>query len=784
MPVELDPATYGLTIWDLDREVPHRWPRRPRAHGARRHPPRPARRAPPHHRHRVHAHPGHRGAALDPGAGRGRHRRARQRRTSATSSSGSTPPRRSRSSSPPSTSAPKRFGLEGAESAIPILDAILEAAADADLDGVGHRHGPPRPPQRARRTSSARATTRSSRSSRARSTPTSMQGSGDVKYHLGQVGKFVARSGKEHPGRAGRQPEPPRGGRPGGRRHGPRQAGPTSTTAEAVLGRCADPDARRRRVRRPGRRRRDAPAMSDIKGYRVGGTIHLDHQQPDRVHHHAGVGPHVGTTAPTWPRSVQAPIFHVNGDDPEACVRVARLAFAYRQRFHKDVVIDMVCYRRHGHNEGDDPSYTQPLMYKAIDAAPRRSRKLYIEALVKRGDLTAGGGRARARRLPGRAAAGARRRPGRPRRPRAQRPSRRPPADGVLPHGRHRRRPRRPSTRSTSTSVDVPRRLQRPPQAGSSQFEARTKMCQRATARSTGPLAEALASARCCSRAPTCASPAQDTRARHVQPPPRRAHRLRHRADWNAARPHLERDQAKFWIYDSLLSEYGALGFEYGYAHVEQATPWWPGRRSSATSSTAPRSIIDQYIVAAEDKWNQTHGSRMLPAARLRGRRVPSTRRPASSASSALRRGQHPGRQRHPPPAGTSTCCAGRCAAPGAQAAGPVHAEVAAAGEAGLLERRRADHRLVPRGARRPPPSRRPRRRCSGSCCRSGQGRPGRHRRPGRRRRRPSPSCGSSSCTRGRSTTSAEVAARSTPNATRARCGSRRSRRTWARGTS
>src|SRR3712207_2785424 len=84
---------------------------------------------------------------------------------------------------------------------------------------------------------------------------------------------------------------------------------------------------------------------------------------------------------------VQAPIFHVNGGDREACVRVARLAFAYRQRFGKDVVIDMVCYRRLGHNEGDDPSYTQPLMYKRIDA--RRSvRKLYTEALVKRGDIS------------------------------------------------------------------------------------------------------------------------------------------------------------------------------------------------------------------------------------------------------------------------------------------------------------------------------------------------------------------------------------------------------------
>ncbi len=84
---------------------------------------------------------------------------------------------------------------------------------------------------------------------------------------------------------------------------------------------------------------------------------------------------------------MQAPIFHVNGDDPEACVRVARMAYEYRQRFHKDVVIDMVCYRRFGHNEGDDPSYTQPLMYKAI--GERRSvRKLYVESLVRRGDIT------------------------------------------------------------------------------------------------------------------------------------------------------------------------------------------------------------------------------------------------------------------------------------------------------------------------------------------------------------------------------------------------------------
>jgi 2-oxoglutarate dehydrogenase E1 component len=84
---------------------------------------------------------------------------------------------------------------------------------------------------------------------------------------------------------------------------------------------------------------------------------------------------------------IQAPVLHVNGDDPEACARAAALAFDYRQTFHRDVVIDLVCYRRHGHNEGDDPSYTQPLMYQVIDEM-RSVRKLYTETLVRRGDLT------------------------------------------------------------------------------------------------------------------------------------------------------------------------------------------------------------------------------------------------------------------------------------------------------------------------------------------------------------------------------------------------------------
>ena len=157
--------------------------------------------------------------------------------------------------------------------------------------------------------------------------------------------------------------------------------------------------------------------LSGLSGYRTGGTVHLV------INNQLGF-----TTAPEAARTsvyptdvakmVQAPIFHVNGDDPEACVRAARLAFGFRQEFHKDVVIDLVCYRRHGHNEGDDPSYTQPLMYQRIEAK-RSVRKLYTEALVRRGDITLEEAERGARRLQRPAAGGPRRGPGRagPRRP-------------------------------------------------------------------------------------------------------------------------------------------------------------------------------------------------------------------------------------------------------------------------------------------------------------------------------------------------------------------------------
>ena len=123
--------------------------------------------------------------------------------------------------------------------------------------------------------------------------------------------------------------------------------------------------------------------MSQLDGYSVGGTIHLV------INNQVGftATAREGRSSP-YPtdvaRMIQAPILHVNGDDPEACVRAGRLAFHYRQRWGKDVVIDLWCYRRHGHNEGDDPSITQPLMYNRI-AEHRPVRKGYVERLVPAG---------------------------------------------------------------------------------------------------------------------------------------------------------------------------------------------------------------------------------------------------------------------------------------------------------------------------------------------------------------------------------------------------------------
>ncbi len=126
--------------------------------------------------------------------------------------------------------------------------------------------------------------------------------------------------------------------------------------------------------------------MSQLRGYRTGGTIHIV------VNNQVGftTAPHESRTSlysTDVAKTVQSPVIHVNGDDPDACVRAARIAFEFREQFHRDVVVDLVCYRRRGHNEGDDPSFTQPHMYDLIEQK-RSTRRLYTEQLIGRGDIS------------------------------------------------------------------------------------------------------------------------------------------------------------------------------------------------------------------------------------------------------------------------------------------------------------------------------------------------------------------------------------------------------------
>ncbi|WP_200206752.1 multifunctional oxoglutarate decarboxylase/oxoglutarate dehydrogenase thiamine pyrophosphate-binding subunit/dihydrolipoyllysine-residue succinyltransferase subunit [Micromonospora coerulea] len=278
----------------------------------------------------------------------------------------------------------KRFSLEGGESLIPLLGEILECSAEGGLDEVviGMAH-------RGRLNVLANIVGKPYEKIfsefEGHLDPRSTQGSGDVKYHLGQNGKFTTPDG-EHAVKVSLV------------------ANPSHLEAvDPVLEGIVRAKQDRIDLKLEGYTvlplavHGDAAFagqgvvaetlnLSQLRGYRTGGTVHVVHNNQ------------VGfTTAPEYSRSslystdvarmIQAPIFHVNGDDPEAVVRVARLAFEYRQAFNKDVVIDMVCYRRRGHNEGDDPSMSNPQMYKIIDSK-RSVRKLYTEELIGRGDIT------------------------------------------------------------------------------------------------------------------------------------------------------------------------------------------------------------------------------------------------------------------------------------------------------------------------------------------------------------------------------------------------------------
>ena len=276
----------------------------------------------------------------------------------------------------------KRFGLDGGEAAIPALEQIVKRGGQLGVQeiviGMAHRGrlnvltnfmGKP-----------FRAVFSEFQGNPAN--PSDVQGSGDVKYHLGTStdrefdGKNVHLSLTANPSHLEVVDAVVLG------KVRAKQTQLKDTERRKVLGLLIHGDAAFAGQGIVA----ECFGMSELKGYRTGGTIHLI------INNQIGF-----TTSPAYSRSspypsdvakmVEAPIFHVNGDDPESVVHVARVATEYRQEFGVDVVIDIFCYRRFGHNEGDEPAYTQPLMYQAIGQHPS-VRKLYAQRLVEEKLLT------------------------------------------------------------------------------------------------------------------------------------------------------------------------------------------------------------------------------------------------------------------------------------------------------------------------------------------------------------------------------------------------------------
>ena len=503
----------------------------------------------------------------------------------------------------------KRFSLEGGESTIVVLDAILQGAAEAGMDevaiGMAHRG-------RLNVLTNIAGKTYGQifREFEGTQDPKTIQGSGDVKYHLGTQGTFRAADGSTIPVYLAANPS-----------HLEAVDGVLEGIVRAKQDRAAIGSFNVLPIMVHG----DAAMagqgivveilqMSMLRAYRNGGTIHLV------------VNNQVGFTTPPGEgrtsvystdvaKTIQAPIFHVNGDDPEAVVRVSELAFAYRQQFKRDVVIDLVCYRRRGHNEGDDPSMTQPLMYNLIEAK-RSVRTLYTEALVGRGDITQEEYEASHRDFQDRlehafaethaaqtgtinvitedagnsiaATSNA---------PEDAEPVGEPESTGV----------------GESIIQLIGDAHDNPPAGFSVHSKLQALLKKRVEMSRTGGIdwgfGELLAVGSLLVEGTPVRMAGQDTRRgtfvqRHAV-----FHDRQNGQEWLPLL-NLTEQQARFWIYDSLLSEYAAMGFEYGYS-VEAANALVMWEAQFGDFANGAQTVIDEFISSAEQKWGQ-HSSVVL----------------------------------------------------------------------------------------------------------------------------------------------------------------------------
>ncbi|HET9860384.1 MAG TPA: multifunctional oxoglutarate decarboxylase/oxoglutarate dehydrogenase thiamine pyrophosphate-binding subunit/dihydrolipoyllysine-residue succinyltransferase subunit [Nocardioidaceae bacterium] len=493
----------------------------------------------------------------------------------------------------------KRFSLEGGETTIPLLDEICEAAAEAELDEVamGMAH-------RGRLNVLANIVGKSYsqifREFEGNIDPRTVQGSGDVKYHLGAEGEFTAGSGAKINVSVAANPSHLEAVNPvleGIARA--KQDVLNKGAAFPVLPLLVHGDAAFAGQGVVA----ETLNLSQLRGYRTGGTVHLV------VNNQVGF-----TTSPAASRSslyctdvarmVQAPIFHVNGDDPEACIRVARLAFEYRQAFNKDVVIDLVCYRRRGHNEGDDPSYTQPLMYDLIEQK-RSVRKLYTESLIGRGDITVEEAEQVLRDYQQQLERVF---------TEVREATSTPSSWTTVPdypekHGHK---------SSTAISKETLKRIADAHVNAPAGFVVHPKVLpqlqRRAAAITDGPIdwgtGEILAFGSLLMDGRPVRLAGQDSRRGTFVS--RFATIIdRNNADEWTPLANLSEDQGQFYVYDSLLSEYAAMGFEYGYSVARpDALVLWEAQFGDFVNGA--QTVIDEFVSSGEAKWGQQSGVVLL----------------------------------------------------------------------------------------------------------------------------------------------------------------------------
>ncbi len=490
----------------------------------------------------------------------------------------------------------KRFSLEGSESTIPLLDALLNAAAVAGVEhvtlGMAHRGrlnvlaniaGKP-----------MAALFREFYGNDADSGDGSF--SGDVKYHLGTTGVHRTPDGREMSIEVAANPSHLEAVNPvleGIARARQDQIG--EDAVDRVLPVLLHGDAAFSGQGVVG----ETFNLSQLDGYYTGGTVHIviNNQVGFTTASRDARSSHYATD---MAKAIQAPIIHINGDDPEACVRAARIAFEYRRVFRRDVVLDLVGYRRLGHNEGDEPSYTQPNMYKIIETHPT-VRQIYVDRLKRRGTLTDAAATqmlAAFRKELEHALEDSQNQRPQPVEPPAGEDEAAPP--------------------ETAISIDMANRIEAGlrtfPEGFTSHPKLKKLIGDRQRLYSEGfadwAMGEALAWGSLALEGVPVRLAGEDSQRGTF------SHRHAVLVDYLTEEEFtplcdLSPDQAPLRIYDSLLSEFAALGFEYGYSVAAPDTlVMWEAQFGDFVNGA--QVIIDQFLASGYDKWKQNSAVTLL----------------------------------------------------------------------------------------------------------------------------------------------------------------------------